>query len=96
MGRQSTLDCSARPTDNQSMEIAGRVQNGVVVFEGETTLPEGTEVNVVPRAKPVIQVAKRRRRVVLPLVRSGRPRSVRLTGERIADLLEEEDLSARH
>jgi hypothetical protein len=75
------------------MEIPGRVQNGVVVLEGEVTLPEGTPVNVVPRAKPVIHVAKTRRRVALPLVRSGRPGSVRLTAERIAELLEEEDLS---
>jgi hypothetical protein len=73
------------------MEIPGRVQNGVVVLEGRSTLPEGTAVSVVPRVSPVIRVAKRQRRVVLPLVPSENPGSVDLTAERIAEILDEQD-----
>jgi hypothetical protein len=73
------------------MEIPGRVQNGVVVLEGTSTLPEGMAVSVVPRVAPVIRVARRQRRVVLPLVPSPNPGSVDLTGERIAEILDEQD-----
>jgi len=73
------------------MEIPGRVQNGVVVLEGGSTLPEGMAVSVVPRVSPVIRVAKQQRRVLLPLVPSENPGSVDLTGERIAEILDEQD-----
>jgi hypothetical protein len=69
------------------MGIHGRVEGGVVVLDGESTLPEGMPVTVVPRTSPVIRVAKRHRRVVLPLVPSDKPGSVDLTGERIAEIL---------
>jgi hypothetical protein len=75
------------------MEIPGRVKNGVVVLEGGPVLPEGTPVIVLARASPVIHVAKKKRRVVLPLVPSKRPGTLRLTAERIAEILEEEELS---
>ena len=73
------------------MVIPGRVRNGVVVLEGGSTLPEGMAVSVVPRVAPVIRVARRQRRVVLPLVPSEDPGSVQLTGERIAEILDEQD-----
>jgi hypothetical protein len=73
------------------MEIRGRVQNGVVVLEGGSTLPDGMAVSVVPRVSPVMRVARRQRRVVLPLVPSANPGSVDLTGERIAEILDEQD-----
>jgi len=73
------------------MEIPGRVQNGVVVLEGGSPLPEGMGVSVVPRLSPVIRVARRQRRVVLPLVPSAIPGSVDLTGDRIAEILNEQD-----
>ena len=73
------------------MEISGRVHNGVVVLEGGSTLPEGMAVSVVPHVSPVIRVAKRQRRVVLPLVPSEGPGSVGLAGERIAEILDEQD-----
>jgi hypothetical protein len=76
------------------MEIPGRVQNGVVVLEGPSTLPEGMAVSVVPRVSPVIRVARRQRRVVLPLVPSENPGSVDLTGERIAEILVEQDAAS--
>ena len=34
------------------MSYTGKVQNGVVVLPPETHLPEGTEVEVIPRAAP--------------------------------------------
>jgi hypothetical protein len=76
------------------MEIRGRVENGVVVLEGESTLPEGMEVSVVPRVSPVIRLAKHQRRVVLPLVPSEKPGSIDLTADRIAEILEEQDVSS--
>jgi hypothetical protein len=75
------------------MTIAGRVEGGVVILEPGSTLPDGTAVTIVPRRAPVIHMAKKRRRVALPLVPSKRPGSLRLSAERIAQLLEEDDLS---
>ncbi len=76
------------------MVIRGRVQNGVVVLEGGPPLPEGTEVTVSCDAalgpdKPKVE----KRRVELPLVRTGKPGSLDLTAERVAEILEEEDFS---
>lgn len=34
------------------MIYRGRVQNGVIVFEGQTPLPEGTEVQIFPFGPP--------------------------------------------
>lgn len=76
------------------MHIPGRVKNGVVVLEGGWALPEGTEVTVSCALAPPAKTARRKRRVQLPLVSSKRPGSVRLTAERIAEILEEDDLSA--
>ena len=70
------------------MEIRGRVHNGVVVLEGELPLPEGTEVIVssgaAPETKPVGE-----QRIDFPLVRSKHPGSLQLTGQRVAEFLEE-------
>jgi hypothetical protein len=76
------------------MTIHGRVQNGVVVLEDGPILPEGMAVSVVARVSPVIRVAKRQRRVVLPLVSSANPGSVDLTAERIAEIMDEQDASS--
>jgi hypothetical protein len=77
------------------MGIPGQVRNGVVVLEGEATLPEGTPVTVAPRKGSLFHKAKKQRRVVLPLVKSKKPSSANLTNQRIAELLEEDDLAAR-
>jgi hypothetical protein len=77
---------------NSRMTIPGRIEGGVVVLEGGSTLPEGTPVSVIARASPVIRVSKRRKRVVLPLVPSKKPGSVDLTSERIAEILLEGDV----
>jgi hypothetical protein len=78
------------------MIIPGRVQNGVVILEGGPALPEGAPVSVSYPAqvepKPILE----KRRIQVPLVRSNRPGSVQLTGERIAEILNEEDASPRH
>jgi len=79
---------------NSFMTIPGRVHNGVVLLEGDTTLPEGTAVVVSTRLSPAIRVAKKQQRVSLPFVRSDRPGSIDLTAERIAELLDEQDASS--
>ena len=76
------------------MTIPGRVQNGVVVLDGNTTLPEGTRVSVLIPVTPLGPPAEMKRRVKLPFVRSDRPGTLLLTAERVAELLDEEDVPA--
>jgi hypothetical protein len=76
------------------MEISGTVQNGVVVLDGSASLPEGANVVVIYPATPVIRVAKNRKRVELPLVPSSEPGSLDLTNERIAEILDEEEIES--
>lgn len=83
------------------MVVRGRVQNGVVVLPDDVALPEGTEVFVVcpvasgsrggERRQPTIDGPPKR--VHLPLVPSKRPGMCRLTADRVAELLDEDDLS---
>jgi hypothetical protein len=74
------------------MTIPGRVHDGVVVLEGDITLPEGTEVSIVSRATPTLHVSKHQKRIQLPLVRSSNPGSLHLTNEMIAEILNDEDM----
>jgi hypothetical protein len=76
------------------MKMQGRVQNGVVVLEGESTFPDVTAVLVVSRASPVIRVSRHRRPVKRPLVPSSKPGSLDLTGDMIAEILEDDDVCA--
>jgi hypothetical protein len=79
------------------MEIPGHVQNGVVVLDGPTSLPEGAAVTVRLRARPVVRVAKNQKHVefpLVPLVPSSAPGSVHLTNERIEEILAAEDIEA--
>ncbi|MEQ8788689.1 MAG: hypothetical protein RIC55_20430 [Pirellulaceae bacterium] len=76
------------------MEVAGRVQNGVIVLEEGVVLPEGADVRVVCSAGPVVHVSQNRNRVQLPLVKSDRPGTLELTNERITEVLEAEDIEA--
>jgi hypothetical protein len=74
------------------MKFTGHVQNGVVVLEGEISLPEGAAVTVVYSGR----VAKPARgiehlRVQFPLIRSAQPGSIDLTNDRIAEILDDED-----
>jgi hypothetical protein len=76
------------------MEIPGRVQNGVVVLEGAPALPEGARVTVSYAGSAAVP-AVQKRRIQVPLVRTGQPGSVHLTGARIAEILDQEDASPR-
>ena len=76
------------------MNFPGHVQNGVVVLEGGATLPEGTPVSVVSLGVPAIRVSKKPRPVKVPLVPSSKPGSLHLTGDMIATILDEEDMSS--
>jgi hypothetical protein len=96
-GLQSTnkrLDSVGNVTENGNMEIQGRGHNGVVVLEGDPQLPEGMVVTVSFPDPPPTEPPAPRRRVSLPLVPSDRPGSLRLTAERVAELLEDDDFSA--
>lgn len=83
-------------TNNDGMVIPGRVHNGMVVLESEAALPEGAAVTVIYPAPPQADPAAQKRRIQVPLVRTGQPGSVQLTGTRIAEILDEEDASPRH
>jgi hypothetical protein len=78
------------------MDFPGRVQNGVVVLESGPALPEGVAVTIpfpaVPQAKP----ASEKRRIQIPLVRTGEAGSVQLTNARVAQILDQEDAGSRH
>jgi len=84
--RSSSLD------ENDSVEIQGRVHNGVVVPERELSLPEGTLVTVVYPASPGIKPPDSGRRVRLPLVQSDRPGSRELDEDRVAEILDDDDV----
>ena len=77
------------------MEIPGRIQNGVVVLDGAAHLPEGTHVTVLCPQAPTPPQPRKTKRVEFPLVHSKHPGSVHLTGERIAEILDQEDASPR-
>ena len=83
------------------MELFGYIQNGVVVLDEGTRLPEGTRVSVspIPQISPVSQPTETE--IVLepgklPYVRGGIPGTCNLTNERIAQILEEEDIEMMH
>jgi hypothetical protein len=78
------------------MIIPGRVHNGVVILEGGPALPEGAAVSVSYPASGGSAPVREKRRIQVPLVRSARPGSIQLTGERIAEILDQEDASPRH
>ncbi len=90
----ANLDSPGQTTENGGMEIRGRIRNGVVVLEGEPSLPEGTMVTVRSPDAPSTEPPENHRRVALPMVRSDRPGHRRLTAERVAGLLDEDDRSA--
>jgi hypothetical protein len=87
-----SVDSVVEIRDNPGMEVQGRIHNGVVVLDSELPLPEGTMVTVSYRGTPPAKPPEAHRPVRLPLVPSDRPGSRRLTAERIAELLEDEDV----
>ena len=78
------------------MLIPGRVHNGVVVLEDGAALPEGAAVTVLCDQMRIWRKPGKKKRVKLPLVDSEHPGTLRLTNERIAEILDEEDASPRH
>jgi hypothetical protein len=92
----SALDWFRLAIDNDGMNVSGRVQNGVVVLEGGLSLPEGTKVTVSCDIAPVSPQRRKKKRVEFPLVHSKHPGTLHLTGQPIAEILDEEDGSLRH
>jgi hypothetical protein len=82
--------------NSEGMVIHGRVHQGVVVLEGEAALPEGAGVTVTYPAPVPAEGAASKQRIEVPLVRTDQPGSVSLSGAGIAEILDDEDASARH
>jgi hypothetical protein len=76
------------------MEIRGRVHNGVVILDGEPHLPEGAVVSVLYPIAPAVVPPDSRGGDLFPLFPSDRPGTLHLTAERIAELWEDDDVSA--
>lgn len=76
------------------MNISGRVHNGVIIPDEKLPLPEGAVVVISYLAATPKAVAKQL--VQFPLVVTGKPGSVNLTNQRIAEILDEEDAASRH
>jgi hypothetical protein len=92
----SGLETCQPAIDNERMVIPGKVVGGVVVLEGNPKLPEGATVTVSYEGPTVFTSAIEKRRIQVPLVRTGQPGSVNLDNERIAEILDEEDASPRY
>jgi hypothetical protein len=73
------------------MQVLGRVSNGVVILEGNRSLPEGTQVVVTVCPTDCETMGSP---LPFPVVRSEQPSSLDLTNEKIAELLEDEDFSS--
>ena len=76
------------------MVVIGRVRNGVVVLEGDSALPEGAVVTVSFGEPLPNEENSGRSRIQVPLVPTGRPGSIHLNGERIAEILDKEDAAS--
>lgn len=79
------------------MDAWGHIQNGVVVLDEGTFLPEGARVYVsvtpTPSTPQVHQMAAPRP-VMLPIFDFGGPPDIDLSNERIAEILDRDDASA--
>jgi hypothetical protein len=76
------------------MELLGRVDHGVIVPQGDASLPEGATVRIVYEPERGAPTKKTGRRVTFPLVDSDKPGSLHLTNDMIAEILDEDDLSS--
>ena len=77
------------------MEMLGRVDHGVIVPQGGQPLPEGATVRIVYEPQAEKLAKKPRHRVQFPLVRTGKPGTLHLTNEMIAESFDEDDFSPR-
>lgn len=87
------LDSPPIVAHNHNMVILGRIKNGVVVLDGGPPLAEGTIVSVSCDF-PAVGKPAGAGRVKFPLVRSKQPGTLHLTAQRVAELLENDDVSA--
>lgn len=69
----SHKDVRACGVYNALMILHGHFENGVVVLDGGTPLPDGTAVDVQPRPKSLFHYLPNRSRVEFPLVDSKTP-----------------------
>jgi len=92
--RPIAIDPSGGILENPRMEIFGKFQNGVVVFEGGCPFPEGAVVNVRLPAAPATTQVQPAQPVQLPLVPSEKPGTVDLTNDKIAERLGWDDIFA--
>jgi hypothetical protein len=77
------------------MVLHGRIEDGAIVLPGGIALPNGTEVTVIVQTvEPNVALGSGTSHVQLPLVKSKHPGSRSLTPDRVAEVLEEDDLSA--
>jgi hypothetical protein len=76
------------------MVVAGHVENGVVVLEGGAVLPEGARVVVSELEWPDNGRRSDKKSAELPLVSGGPPGSIELTNQRVAEILDEDDIAA--
>src|SRR5205823_2124427 len=83
---------SSGVADNHHMEIPGHVANGVVVLDGGATLPEGTAVTVVATGLRISRKPGKKKRVQYPLIHCKNPETLDLNTDRIAEILEAEDV----
>jgi hypothetical protein len=81
----------SQSSENVGMVVLGTVRNGVVVVEGDANLPEGAVVTITYGDSPSKKASAGHHRIEVPLVRTGQPATVQLTGERIAEILDQED-----
>jgi hypothetical protein len=65
-----------------------------VVLQEGAALPEGTPVTVLCHKVRIRHKAGKNKQVKLPLVRSKHPGTLNLTNERMAEILQEEDVRA--
>jgi hypothetical protein len=75
------------------MVIHGQIEHGAIVLPGNVCLPEGAPVTVIVQASPALP-ATDRPRVQLPLIKSNHAGELKLTGESIAEIVDEDDLSS--
>jgi hypothetical protein len=97
-GAEGEFGLASNPsaTNNGSMVISGHVKNGVIVLQGDSRLPEGAVVTVTYPADVHTPAQEKKRRIQVPLVRTGEPGSIELTAERIAEIMDDDDVPARH
>jgi hypothetical protein len=73
--------------------LPGHVHNGVVVLDGGATLPEGAAVTILATGLRIWRKPGKKKRVRFPLIRCKRPGTLDLDNERIARILEAEDVA---